>query len=137
MLLFPEKFLDFHPPNFLMTFFLVIDRKFRIPPISLFQYISPLFFENYYFPPTFTNFPMFSKNLHASYVFRFPPTLTMMHLCITQCTYWTPLGGIFGGPSPQVFMTSWYLLISIGQLNCEETTRMYVDLSCLGMFLFA
>ena len=21
----------------------------------------------------------------------FPPTLTMMHLCITQCTYWTPL----------------------------------------------
>ena len=22
----------------------------------------------------------------------FPPTLTMMHLCITQCTYWTPLG---------------------------------------------
>ena len=21
----------------------------------------------------------------------FPPYLTMMHLCITQCTYWTPL----------------------------------------------
>src|SRR6218665_1474315 len=21
----------------------------------------------------------------------FPPTFTMMHLCITQCTYWTPL----------------------------------------------
>jgi len=21
----------------------------------------------------------------------FPPTLTMMHLCITQCKYWTPL----------------------------------------------
>src|SRR6218665_4042262 len=21
----------------------------------------------------------------------FPPSLTMMHLCITQCTYWTPL----------------------------------------------
>jgi len=21
----------------------------------------------------------------------FPPTLTMMHLCIAQCTYWTPL----------------------------------------------
>jgi len=20
-----------------------------------------------------------------------PPTLAMMHLCITQCTYWTPL----------------------------------------------
>ena len=24
--------------------------------------------------------------------FSFPPSLTMMHLCITQCTYWTPLG---------------------------------------------
>src|SRR6218665_1041006 len=23
--------------------------------------------------------------------FCFPPTLTMMHLCITKCTYWTPL----------------------------------------------
>src|SRR6218665_398354 len=23
--------------------------------------------------------------------FSFPPTLTMMHLCIAQCTYWTPL----------------------------------------------
>ena len=26
----------------------------------------------------------------------FPPTLTMMHLCITQCTYWTPLGLTIG-----------------------------------------
>jgi len=25
------------------------------------------------------------------YVVSFPPSLTMMHLCITQCTYWTPL----------------------------------------------
>jgi len=24
-------------------------------------------------------------------VFFVPPSLTMMHLCITQCTYWTPL----------------------------------------------
>ena len=31
ILLFPGKFLDFHPPKFLMTFFLVIDYKF--PPI--------------------------------------------------------------------------------------------------------
>src|SRR6218665_32563 len=41
---------------------------------------------------------------------------------------------------PQVFMTSWNLLISIGQLNYEEMiTRISVSLSCLswGMFLFA
>src|SRR6218665_2755767 len=79
-----------------MTFFLVIDHKFRISPLfSLFQYIFPLFRENYSFPPTFTNFPpvldKFTCFLHALSVFRFPPTLTMMHLCITQCTYWTPL----------------------------------------------
>jgi len=29
--------------------------------------------------------------LHTLRVFCFPPTFTMMHLCITQCTYWTPL----------------------------------------------
>jgi len=28
---------------------------------------------------------------HTLSVFRFLPSLTMMHLCITQCTYWTPL----------------------------------------------
>src|SRR6218665_1864839 len=26
--------------------------------------------------------------------FSFPPSLTMMHLCITQCTYWMPLAKI-------------------------------------------
>src|SRR6218665_801269 len=47
------------------------------------------------------------------------------------------VGGIFGGPSPQVFITSWNLLISIGQLNCEETiTRISVALSCLSWGCF-
>src|SRR6218665_701700 len=33
------------------------------------------------------------------YVYFVSPTLTMMHLCITQCTYWTPLvaGWVAGG----------------------------------------
>src|SRR6218665_1581168 len=71
---FSDKFLDFHPPKFLMTFFLVIDHKFRIPPyFPCFNTFPPLFRENYYFRPT----------------------LTMMHLCITQCTYWTPLPILF------------------------------------------
>src|SRR6218665_828671 len=40
-------------------------------------------------------------------------------------------------PQPQVFMTSWNLLISIGQLNCEETiTRISVALSCLSWGCF-
>ena len=76
---FSRKILDFHPPKFLMTFFLVIDHKFCNSPLfSLFQYISPLF-----------------RKIHLLFTYfmciSFPPTLTMMHLCITQCTYWTPL----------------------------------------------
>src|SRR6218665_1765553 len=41
--------------------FLVIDHKFRISSLfSLFQYISPLFCENYYFSPYFDKFfPLF------------------------------------------------------------------------------
>ena len=52
----------------------------------------PLFRKNYYFLPTLTNFPLFSKNSPAFYMLYvyFPPTLTMMHLCITQCP-WTLL----------------------------------------------
>src|SRR6218665_887161 len=95
LLPFPENFFDFHPTKFLMTFSLVIDHKFRIFPLfCLFQYISPLFGENY-FPPILKNFPPVFKKftcfLRTFRVFRFPPTLTMMHLCITQCTCWTPL----------------------------------------------
>src|SRR6218665_2764204 len=47
---FPEKFLDFHPPKFVMTFFLVIDQKFRIPPIFAVSAHFPLFRENFSFP---------------------------------------------------------------------------------------
>src|SRR6218665_385300 len=101
-----EFFLQFYlfPKNFIRQkisddLFLVIDHKFRISPplFSLFQYISPLFRENYSFPPTFTNSPCFTQiHLLVTYFTCIPPTLTMMHLCITQCTqctyiYWTPL----------------------------------------------
>src|SRR6218665_3086097 len=92
---FPDKFLYFHSPKFLTTFF---DHRPQIsisPLFFLFQYISALFRENYYVPPTLTKLPpvlhKFTCFLHTLRVFRFPPTLTMMHLCITQCTYWTPL----------------------------------------------
>ena len=39
----------------------------------------------------FPDFVKFTCFLHFLCVFRFAPGLTMMHLCITQCTYWTPL----------------------------------------------
>src|SRR6218665_2941064 len=42
------------------------------------------------------------------------------------------VGGLFGA-----FMTSWNLLNSTGQLNCEETiTRISVALSCLSWGCF-
>src|SRR6218665_2504332 len=67
---FPEKFLGFHLPKFLMTFFLVIDHKFRISPY--FRYFStfpPLFRENYYFPPTLTNFPPCFTRIHRLFTY--------------------------------------------------------------------
>src|SRR6218665_1573617 len=55
-------------------------------------------------PPTFQNLPpvfeKFNSFLHTLRVI-FPPTLTMMHLCITQCTYWTPLHPFVGGSQGQ------------------------------------
>src|SRR6218665_334150 len=59
---FPEKFLDFHPTKFLMTDFLFIDHKFRIPP---------------YFP-CFSTFPLFRKN------YNFPLLLKMSPLCFRK-----------------------------------------------------
>src|SRR6218665_3628819 len=80
-----------------MTFFLVIDHKFRISPLfSLFQYISPCF-AKIIFSPYFYNFFSCFRQIHLLFTYFtciFPPTLTMMHLCITQCTYWTPLVGL-------------------------------------------
>src|SRR6218665_2364868 len=64
----------------------------RLSPLfALFQYIPPLFRENYYFLPYFDKFPpifdKFTCFIHTLRVFPFPPTLTMMHfICITQCT---------------------------------------------------
>jgi len=46
------------------------------------------------FPLTLRNFPSCFRKIHQLFTYFtciFPPTLTMMHLCITQCTYWTPL----------------------------------------------
>src|SRR6218665_626971 len=63
------------------------------PQISDFPLFCPVL---QHFPPDSRKFiisPLFPKNSTAFYILYvcFPPTLTMMHLCITQCTYRTPL----------------------------------------------
>src|SRR6218665_2744427 len=118
---FPEKFLDFHPPKILLTFFLVIDHKFRISPyFRCFSTFPPCLAKIILSPPTLTNFsPVLNKFtyfLHTLRVF-FPPTLTMMHLCITQCTYWTPLFAL----------TPLYCIVA---LNCIAATTTVLDLHC-------
>src|SRR6218665_3331852 len=83
-----------------MTFFLVIDHKFRISPLfSLFQYISPLFRENVSSPLLFQISPRFTQ-IHLLFTYFtciFPPTLTMMHLCIINArtgSPWNSIGNI-------------------------------------------
>jgi len=65
---FPEKFLDFHPQKFLMTFFLVIDQNFQISPLfSLFP-------------------PCFAKIFLSPYFSKFPPCFRQIHLLFTYFT---------------------------------------------------
>ena len=65
------------------------------PYFPCFSTFPSLFRKNYYFSPTFYKFPPCFRKIHvflyALCIFRFPPTLTMMHLCITQYTYWSHL----------------------------------------------
>src|SRR6218665_1395876 len=82
----------FHPPKFLTFFFLATNFGFppifpalvHFPPDSRKFIISPLLFK---ISPLFSK--KFNSVVHALHVFRFPPTciLTMMHVCITQCTH--------------------------------------------------
>src|SRR6218665_658420 len=94
---FPENFFDFHPPKFLMAFFshLVVNHKFRISLLFLlFQYISPPFRQNYSSPLLFKMSLCFRQIfMFFTYFlcFSFLPTFSMLHLRITQRTYWTPL----------------------------------------------
>src|SRR6218665_1893619 len=77
------------------------------PYIRCFSTFPPYFAKNflsahhfYKFPSAFVKFTCFNI---PSVFFHFPPGLTMMHLCITQCTYWTP---------PHSFIHSFYFYSS-------------------------
>jgi len=93
--LFTKKLSILIRQNFWWSF---LDRRPQIsnfPLFSLLQYIS-LCFAKIIISPTFfaklpSVFEKFTCFLHTLCVFRFPPTLTMMHFCIAQYTHWTPL----------------------------------------------
>ena len=79
-------------------FFLSSTTNFEFPlyfPCFI-QYISSCF-AKIIITPYFEKFPLCFRKIHLLFTYfmciSFPPTLTMMHLCITQCTYWTPLSG--------------------------------------------
>jgi len=90
---FSVKFFKLHPPKFLTTSFSHRLQIFIFPLFLLFQYISPIFHE--IVSPYFSKFHPWFHQIYMIFTcfmcFSFPPSLTMMQLCITQCTYWTPL----------------------------------------------
>src|SRR6218665_2999069 len=90
--LFPKK-LMFHPPKILS-----ITSKVLVSPLFFAKTLHlPPIKGNFFFPSYFGKFLLpISLNLHDFclldvFFFVFLPTLTMMHLCFTQCTCWTPL----------------------------------------------
>src|SRR6218665_3317846 len=97
MLPYPEIIFAFHPPIFLMTlFFSHRPQISNSPYFPCFNNFPPVS-RKLLFPPYFQTFlPVFKKftcflHTFCVHVFLSPLNLTMMHLCITQCTYWTPL----------------------------------------------
>ena len=92
--LFQKKF-RFSFPIFLITFCSRLLQILNVPLFSLNSTFPFLYQENYCFPHTFLKFsPDFEKIylfFYILYMIFVSPSLTMMHLCITQCTYWTPM----------------------------------------------
>ena len=138
---FPEKLLDFHPPKFLMTVFLVIDHTFRISPYFPCFSTFPPCFPKMLFSPYFYKFPLCFRQIHLLFTYLlcilFPPTLTMMHLCITQCTYWTPLSQrsyIGQHPTTRVIRSSSYFSVSTSSLILSEGLKLLLSL-CRTSFL--
>jgi len=83
---FHKKFM-FHKPTFLMTFFSHWLRFFNSSPYVLKNANFPPISANFYFPLRFKCSPHFVKFA----CFSLPSGLTVMRLCIIQCTHWTPL----------------------------------------------
>src|SRR6218665_2338547 len=71
---FPEKFLDFHPPTFFMTF-LSSTTNFEFPP---------------YFRCFSTFPPCFAKIILSPYFYKFPPCFRQIHLLFIYFTCISP-----------------------------------------------
>src|SRR6218665_2336308 len=78
-----------------MSFFSHRPQILNFPPILPVLVHFPPDWRKLLFPPCFHKFPPCFRKIHQFFTYFVcifpPPTLTMMHLCITQCTYWTPL----------------------------------------------
>src|SRR6218665_1784630 len=75
---FPQQFLDFHPPKFLMTFFKSSTTNFEFPPYFLCFSTFPPVSRKLFFPPTLTIFPRsFFRQIHLLFTYftciSFPP----------------------------------------------------------------
>src|SRR6218665_3303655 len=78
-----------------MTFFKSSTTNFEFPPlfpVSVHCSLPfPLCFAKIIIPPYFSKFSLCFRNCLLLFTYflciSFPPPLTMMHLCITQCTY--------------------------------------------------
>ena len=91
--LFPKNFLTFIRQNFWL-FFSHRPQISNFPPIFAVSVHFPPVSWKLFFPPYFYKFPPVLGKFTCLFTYFTcisPPNLTMMHLCITQCTYWTPL----------------------------------------------
>src|SRR6218665_2333380 len=91
---FSQKKFRFSSAKISDDIFLVVHHKFRISPYFPYFNSFPPYFGKFLFPLLLQNSLLIFGKLTCFTYFRcisFPPTFTMMHLCITQCTYWTPL----------------------------------------------
>ena len=96
---YPTNFLIFIRRHFWWPFFSHRPQISNLPPyFPCFNTFPPCFAKIILSSPTLTNFPHCFRQIHLLFTYftciSFPPTVTMMHLCITQCTYWTPLGRV-------------------------------------------
>ena len=91
----PKKFSIFFRQNFWWPFFSHRQQMLNSPYFRCFITFSPILLKFLFRPLLFPISSTISKNLRVFYIlyvfFVSPPSLTMMHLCITQCTYGTPL----------------------------------------------
>src|SRR6218665_2531749 len=90
---FPNKFVNFHPPKFLMTFFSHLLKILNFPYLrcfSTFPYFGKIII-SLCFSKFLLHFVKFASFQHTLRDFRFPHSFTKMRLFITQCTYWAPL----------------------------------------------